>query len=405
MSFNFALSGLNAASSDLNVTANNIANANTIGFKNSRAEFGDVFSATSYGLSRTASGNGTRLQDIRQQFKQGNINYTENTLDLAVSGEGFFTVRSDKGVAYTRAGAFGANDDGYVVNNAGQRLQVFPALAGGSFDTASLTDLRLGTADSPPKASSLLEVVANLPANASAPTVTPFSATDPNSYNQGTSVTLYDSLGTAHPANLYFVKSATAGAWDVHVTVDGTEVGSAQTIQFSGTGALTSPASGQLSLATVTPSNGATPLNLSMDIDKLTQYGSNFTVSRLTQDGYAAGELTGLNISDEGVVEGTYSNGQKIPLGKVALAMFSNAQGLKQLGDTAWAETIDSGPVLMGSAGTGSFGQVQSGALEASNVDLTAQLVNMITAQRNFQANAQMIQTSDSITQTIINIR
>ena len=155
----------------------------------------------------------------------------------------------------------------------------------------------------------------------------------------------------------------------------------------------------------MTPSNGATPLNLTLDINKLTQYGNSFSVSRLTQDGYAAGELTGLNISDEGVVEGSYSNGQKISLGKVALAMFSNAQGLKQLGDTGWAETIDSGPVLLGSAGTGSFGQVQSGALEASNVDLTAQLVNMITAQRNFQANAQMIQTSDSITQTIINIR
>ena len=405
MSFNVALSGLAAATADLNVTSNNIANANTAGFKSARAEFGDVFAATSYGVARTATGNGTRLQEIRQQFKQGNINYTENTLDLAVSGEGFFTVRDGSGLAYTRAGAFGANRDGYVSNNAGQRLQVFPALAGGGFDTANLSDLRLSSADSAPRASGLLEVVANLPANAAAPATTPFSATDPTSYSQATSVTLYDSLGASHSASLYFVKGATAGAWDLHVTVDGAAAGGAQPLQFDSAGRLTSPADGALTLPAVTLPNGAADLALNLDLDTLSQYGNAFSVARLTQDGFSTGALSGIAISEAGVVEGRYSNGQTVALGQVAMANFSNPNGLKKLGDTAWSETLDSGPVTRGSAGSGSFGQLQSGALEASNVDLTAQLVNMITAQRNFQANSQMIQTSDQITQTIINIR
>jgi len=405
MSFNVALSGLNAASADLNVTANNIANANTAGFKSSRAEFGDVFATTAYGLSNIATGNGTRLQDIRQQFKQGNINYTENTLDLAVSGEGFFTVRDGSGLAYTRAGAFGADRDGYVSNNAGQRLQVYAPLAAGGFDSANLSDLRLSTADSAPRASSLLEVVANLPAGASAPATTPFSASDPSSYTQATSVTLYDSLGAPHSASLYFVKGATAGTWATHVAIDGNAAGGAQALQFDGTGALTTPASGELTLPSVTLANGATDLDVTLDLGSLTQFGNAFSVSRLTQDGYATGSLTGLNVGEDGVVEGRYSNGRSVALGQVAMANFSNPQGLKKLGDSAWAETRDSGPVVRGMAGSGNFGPVQSGALEASNVDLTAQLVNMITAQRNFQANSQMIQTSDAITQTIINIR
>jgi len=405
MSFNVALSGLTAASADLNVTSNNIANANTVGFKSARAEFGDVFASAAAGLAKTAAGNGTRLADIRQQFKQGNINYTENTLDLALSGEGFFTVRDGNGLAYTRAGAFGANDSGFVVNNAGQRLQVFPPLTATTFDTTNLSDLRLSSADSPPRASSLLEVVANLPANATAPATTPFSATDPSSYSRATSVTLYDSLGASHSANLYFVKGAAAGAWEVNVTVDGNTVGTAQALQFDSSGALTTPANGQLTLAAATLSNGAAPLNLTLDLDTLSQYGTSFNVGRLTQDGYATGSLTGLDISEAGIVEGRYSNGQSIALGQVALANFSDPNGLKKLGDSSWSETAESGPVVRGTAASGSFGQLQSGALEASNVDITAQLVNMITAQRNFQANAQMIQTSDAITQTIINIR
>ncbi len=406
MSFSIALSGLNAASADLGVTANNIANANTTGFKSSRAEFGDVFGATAYGLARSASGQGTRLQQIAQQFKQGNINYTDNTLDLAISGEGFFTVKDGGGLAYTRAGAFGADREGFVINSAGQRLQVYPPSASGtSFDTATLQDLQLATGESAPKATSALEVQSNLPANEGLPTTTPFDAADPTSYSRTTSVTVYDTLGAAHTANLYFVKGANPNEWELNLTIDGAAAGAATPLVFSDAGVLTAPAGGMLAVPPVTLTNGAAPLNMSFDLNDTTQYGESFSVSQLSQNGYTTGRLIGLEVTTEGIVQGRYSNGQATALGKVAMASFTNPQGLQKLGDNAFAETYVSGSPIRGEAGSGSLGSIQSGALEGSNVDLTAQLVNMITAQRNFQANAQMIQTSDQITQTIINIR
>ncbi|MES2682466.1 MAG: flagellar hook protein FlgE [Pseudomonadota bacterium] len=406
MSFPIALSGLNAASADLGVTANNIANANTHGFKTGRAEFGDVFGATAYGVSRNATGQGVRLQQITQQFTQGNVNYTNNSLDLAINGEGFFTVASDKGMAYTRAGAFGADRNGTVVNSAGQRLQVYPALADGSgFNTATLQDLQISSGDNAPRATSALSVQANLAATDTAPTTATFDPADPTSYNRTTSVTVYDSLGASHTANLYFVKGAAANAWDMNVTIDGVAAGPATPLSFDSNGILTTPALGEVTLPAVTLSNGAAPLSATLNLADTTQYGNSFSVSKLTQDGYTTGRLTGLEVTAEGVVQGRYSNGQATALGKVAVATFANPQGLQKLGDTAFAETYASGAALRGEAGSGSLGMMQSGALEASNVDITAQLVNMITAQRNFQANAQMIQTSDAVTQTIINIR
>jgi flagellar hook protein FlgE len=282
---------------------------------------------------------------------------------------------------------------------------VFPALDNGSFDTANVSDLQLSTGDNPPRATSSIGVQANLPASQAAPTVTPFDPADPLSYSRTTSVTVYDSLGAAHTANLYFVKGAAANAWDLHVSLDVTVTGTATPLTFSDSGVLTTPANGQLTLPAITLSNGAAPLNATLDLGNTTQYGDSFSVSRLTQDGYTTGRLTGLEVTSEGIVQGRYSNGQATALGKLAIASFTNPQGLQKLGDTAFAESYVSGPALRGEAGSGSLGIVQSGALESSNVDLTAQLVNMITAQRNFQANAQMIQTSDQITQTIINIR
>lgn len=406
MSFPIALSGLNAASADLGVTANNIANANTTGFKTGRAEFGEVFGSTAYGLARTANGQGVHLTQIAQQFKQGNVNNTDNTLDLAINGEGFFTVSSDKGLAYTRAGAFGADRDGYVTNSSGQRLQVYAPQANGvGFDTATLQDLRLTSGDNPPKATTSLEVQANLPATATAPTTTPFDPADPTSYNRSTSVTVYDSLGASHTTNLYFVKGAAPNAWELNVTVDGNAVGAATPLTFSDSGILTAPVGASVTLPAVALTNGAAPLNTTLDLGDTTQYGDSFSVSRLSQDGYTTGRLTGLEVTPEGIVQGRYSNGQATALGKVAVATFTNPQGLQKIGDTGFTETYASGQAMRGEAGSGNLGVIQSGALESSNVDLTAQLVNMITAQRNFQANAQMIQTSDQITQTIINIR
>lgn len=406
MSFKIALSGLTAASAELSVTANNIANANTTGFKQSRAEFADFFPQSSYGLSQNAIGAGVRLERVAQQFTQGNVNFTDNALDLAISGEGFFTVSDGGATLYTRAGEFGTNRDGYVVNASGHRLQVFPPNAGGAgFDTSRTTDLRLSGADNPPAASGSVEGAFNLPANAVVPTVGTFDPDDAESYNQSTALTLFDSLGATHAASLYFIKTANPNEWSMQVQIDGTPVGPATTLQYSDTGTLVSPAGGQIALPAYTPANGSAPISLNLDIGASTQYGEGFAVSRLSQDGFATGRLAGIDVGEGGVVQARYTNGQSAQIGQVAMANFPNPQGLQQVGATAWAQSFNSGSPVIGAAGTGNFGDVQSGALEASNVDLTAQLVNMIEAQRNFQANAQMISTSDQITQTVLNIR
>lgn len=405
MTFSTALSGINAAQADLGVTANNIANANTTGFKQSRAQFADYFSSAGYGLSDTGIGGGVRVARVAQEFSQGAVNFTNNALDLAINGEGFFTVSNNGSLEYTRAGAFGTDRNGYIVNAAGARLQAYPSNGAAGFNTAQLSDVQVSTADNPPAATSNITVGFNLPANAGVPANATFDATDPTSYNHTTSVTVYDSLGSAHTANLYFVKSATANEWQMHTQIDGNAVSGPDSLVFSSSGALTTPANGALTLSGYTPTTGAAAMTMGLNLTAATQYGNSFGVGALTQDGYATGRLSGLSISAEGVVQARYTNGQVAAIGQLAMANFANPQGLQQLGDGRWGETFGSGPVIRGQAGGTHFGQIQAGALESSNVDLTEQLVNMITAQRNFQANAQMIQTADQITQTIINLR
>ena len=408
MSFRIALSGLNAAQADLSTTANNIANANTTGFKSSRAEFGDVYQNSAYGLSAASIGGGVRLERVAQNFKDGTVNTTNNSLDMALNGSGFFTLKDGSGISYSRAGNFTTDRDGYVVTGGGARLQVFPPIAGtSSFNTGTLSDLQLTVGDNPPAATANLSAELNLPTNDSVPVTGTFSPIDPTSYNETTSVTLYDSLGGAHGASLFYVKTANPNEWNLHVTIDGTEVAAspAATLQYDSSGKLTTPSNGLVALPAFALSNGAAPLSMSMNLLKSTQYGSQFSVSALSQDGYTTGRLTGINVSATGVVQARYTNGQSTPLGQIAMTNFASPQSLQQLGNTTWGETFSSGQALRGVAGSSNFGSVQAGALEASNVDLTEQLVNMITAQRNFQANSQMIQTNDQITQTIINIR
>jgi flagellar hook protein FlgE len=400
MPFAVALSGLNAASSDLSVTANNIANANTTGFKASRSEFADVFAVGAQSI-----GNGVAMSSVTQEFSQGGVDFTDRGLDLAISGEGFFTMR-DRGVtSYTRAGSFGVDRDGFVVNSQQQRLQIFPVASNGAFNTGTLTDLRLATADSAPQATTSSEFGINLPANATVPTVPTFDPANASSYNHSTAVTIYDSLGSAHTATAYFVKTATANQWQARFYIDGTAVGGANTMTYSNLGVLTAPVGGGITLPAFTPANGAAPITMTADVLNSTQYGSEFGVNQLTQNGFASGRLSSIDVDGNGVIFARYTNGRSEPLGQVALSNFANTQGLRQLGDTSWSETFTSGDAVRGSPGTGSMGLIQAGALESSNVDLTEQLVNMITAQRNFQANAQMISTADQVTQTIINIR
>lgn len=407
MSFGIALSGLNAAQTDLNVTANNIANSATTGFKQSRSEFAELFAVSPTGVSSLQYGNGVRVAAVSQQFTQGNINTTNNSLDMAISGQGFFVLSDGGARAYTRAGAFQVDRAGYVVNSQNHRLQVYPPSTAGNFNTSTLSDLRLVTSESPPQATSTVETVFNLPASAPLPATPTFDPADPTSYNNATSVTVYDSLGSAHTTSVYFVKNAT-NEWTMNLYIDGNASGS-QTLTYNENGVLTSPANGQISFPVYGQAQGlqtgAADLQLDFNIGQSTQFGDTFGVTSVTQNGYTTGRLIGIDVDATGVVQARFTNGRSTQLGQVAIANFPNSQGLQQLGNTNWSETHASGQPVLGQGGGSGFGLVQAGALEASNVDITAQLVNMITAQRNFQANAQMIQTADQVTQTIINIR
>ena len=403
MPFALALSGINAANSDLNTTANNIANVDTVGFKESRAEFASLFAQTQQGVSQTAIGNGVATSEIAQQFSQGNINSTSNNLDLALSGNGFFVVSNNGALAYTRNGAFQVDPNGYLVTASGERVQGYAPLSNGGFNTGGLSDLQLTTAQVAPQATTTANLTLNLPSNATAPT-TAFNPTDATTYNNTTSLTVYDSLGAAHTAQLYFIKGAAANTWSAQLYVDGQSVGTPQTLTYSTAGTLTSPANGQVNFGPYAPSTGASPMNITFNFGTSTQYGDTFGVNAIAQNGYTTGSLTGINISQNGVVQANFTNGQSKSLGQVALANFENPQGLAQTGNTQWLQTFASGSAVHGVAGGSGFGTIQSGALEQSNVNITAQLVNMITAQRDFQANAQMINTANMVTQAVLKL-
>jgi flagellar hook protein FlgE len=411
MSFGIALSGLDAAQSNLNTTANNIANSATTGFKSSNANFAELFAVSPQGVSDTQIGNGVQLQQVEQQFSQGDIQTTGNSLDLALSGNGFFTVSSGGTDQFTRAGSFQTNANGEVVNAAGQNLQVYAPTANGSFNTTSLTNLVIPTSNSAPAATTTASLAFNLPASSTAPTATPFDPTNANSYNQSTSMTVYDSLGAAHTASFYFVNTG-GSAWNAYEYVDGKAVNAAPVaLTYSNSGALTgvTDAAGgtnptAISFGTYAPTTGAAPLNITYNMSDTTQYGNTFGVTAITQDGFTTGQISGVSVSSTGVVQANYTNGQSTPLGQVAVANFADQQALQQVGNTNWEQTFASGQPVYGQAGGSGVGLIESGSLEQSNVDITAQLVNMITAQRAFQANAEMVSTENAITQTVINI-
>lgn len=422
MPFSIALSGLNAASKDLEVTGNNIANSSTNGFKSSRTEFADVFAVSTGGVSSTAIGSGVRLANVAQEFGQGNIDFTSSNLDLAINGEGFFVLSDGGSQVYSRAGAYNIDRNGYVVNSTGQRLQVFDPIGNSSdtFNTGSLNDLQVSQTEGAPRATSSIGLNMNLDSSDPAiPSgVTPLDPTDATTYNFSTSFSVFDSQGVEHSATTYFQKQAN-NQWDARLYLNGTDpgdvvqVGGSDTFSFefddngqlisnSGTPALNGT---EVIFDAKNPGTGAADLNMTMDLADLVQFGGDYTVNSLSQDGFAKGKLSGLSISDEGVISARFTNGQSNALGKVALASFPNPTELRQVGDTNWAETFSSGQPLVGEPGSGSLGAIQSGALESSNVDIAAELIKLITAQRNFQANSQVISTADTITQTIINIR
>ena len=415
MAFTTALSGVNAAQSDLDVISNNIANSSTTGFKTGRAEFGDVYAQSLLGTSTPTPGQGVKVTGITQQFSQGDLEFTDNALDVAINGDGFFQVKENGVVEYTRAGAFKIDKDGYISTVSGARVQGFQVDATTGAVTGNIGDIQTQTALLDPKASTTATITGNLNAGATAPTTTPFSATDSTSYNSTTSLAVFDSKGNSHTLDLYFVKTATANTWDVYSYLDGaTTTGGDATALISGlafttAGAYDSAAGGgNKGLATITKdltAVGAANLSIALDVTGFTQYGTNFAVTTASQNGYSAGQLSSIEVNEYGLVSARYSNGISSAMGQFALADFQNPNGLQPVGSSNWIETFKSGMPVLNKAGNANLGLIQGFALEQSNVAITQELVDLIVAQRNFQANAQVVQAEDAITQTIINMR
>ncbi|BAN35522.1 flagellar hook protein FlgE [Sulfuricella denitrificans skB26] len=549
MGFQQGLSGLNAAAKNLDAIGNNVANAGTVGFKTSQVQFADVYAASLSGGGAGQVGLGTKTTSVAQQFTQGNISSSNNPLDVAINGGGFFRLDTNGTISYSRNGQFQLNKDGYVVSSTGAKVTGYGVdPTSGNIVATNPAPVNLPTADLPPQATggSASAAGAKVGVNLDSreiPATGTFNPLDPTSYNKSTSMTVYDTLGNPHVLSLYFTKSAvTPSTWSLNANVDGTAsnvpanyaavsanttalgtggavgvdtragavqglwaVGSppyvaatnaiaaaaaattavtnmgaapstaalinaavaaaktsaaamaamnaaviasppagaaqiaeaastlvantaAQTavagvttpgatlsatqLAFDTSGKLTTtmPLSVSLDLAGISTALGsvnsaAAPLVFNLDFTGTSQYGSPFGVNALTQDGFSSGRLNGFNIGSDGIIQGRYSNGQSRSLGQIVLANFTNPNGLKPLGNNQWAETPDSNQPLIGTPGSGSLGVMQSGAVEESNVDLTAELVNMITAQRFYQANAQTIKTQDSIMQTIVNLR
>ncbi len=436
MGFATALSGLTAASKDLQVTGNNIANANTTGFKKSRAEFSDVYASNLGGVSSTQAGAGVAVSEVAQQFNQGNIEFTENSLDLAINGNGFFTLAEDPTAStpsiFTRNGAFQLDKNGNVVTDQGYFLMGYTpngtTLAAG-FSQGVFSPLVIDTSQGLPSATSSVNTTLNLDSRDVAPIVTPFDPLDPNSYNSTTSVTVFDSQGNSHIASTYFVKTS-ANQWNTYLYVDDrgitaavppaitatvTAVGVTPTpipLEFTSAGTLnffdvvgqTSKAFGDIDLSQIDPNLNVNPLNFSLNYIGSTQFSSIFSVNDLQQNGLPAGNLTGIDVNESGAVLARFSNGGSLPIGQVALARFASNQSLSKIGDTNWQESASSGPAIFGTAGANNFGTIRSAALESSNVDIADQLVQLIIAQQTYQANAQAITTEREITQTILNV-
>ncbi len=420
MSFQQGLSGLNASSKNLEVIGNNIANANTYGSKVARAEFASVYATALNGAGTNLVGIGTALQTVSQQFTQGNVSSTGNPLDLAINGAGFFQVSDGNSpVEYTRNGQFKLDRDGYLVNNAQQKLLGYTADSNGVIQPGRAVPLQLPTSGIEPSATTRADMEVNLDARkavtlpATAPLIDFANA---SSYNNATSLTVFDAKGQDIAMSFYFQKAGN-DSWNVYATANGSTIGGTDaapqpitTINFEadGSGPITPSAPVTFNIPASTNAVGALTVpitGMQLDLSAATQFGSAYGVTDLTQNGYSAGLLTKVAVESTGVIMAHYSNGQSKPAGQIEFANFRNPQGLQPMGDNNWAASYASGEPVVGVPGDGSLGVLQAGALEESNIDLTGELVSMITAQRIYQANAQTIKTQDQMLQTLVNLR
>ena len=415
-SFYTSLSGLKAAQTDLSVVSNNIANSNTTGFKKSRAEFGDLVAATAFQTAANA-GQGTRLRGMEQQFTQGGFETTDRALDLAVSGQGFFVTHSNATggtTSFTRAGAFGVDDANNVVDSTGAYLQVLPVDSQGNVTASGLTatkNLNVPQTNGTSQATTTARQAVSLPTSAKAPTAA-FDRTNPNSYNYSSSSTVYDASGNPLQATTYYSRTddgtGNGSTWAARMFVGDSEVvpsggASPLTMTFDANGAMTAPAAA-VAYGAVTPSGASSAIALSVDYAGSAASATTFSAST-SQDGFAAGKLNNVSVDEKGLITATYSDGSNVKLGKVAMANFVNPEGLRQTGNATWTITGASGQPTVGTPGDGVAGTVQSGALEQANIDITEELVALIQAQRNFQANAKAIDTANQITDIAVNLR
>jgi len=422
MSFQQGLSGLSAASKNLEVIGNNVANSNTYGEKSSRTEFADMYAGAMTGTSgnNVSAGIGVQIATVAQQFNQGNITPTGNPLDLAINGSGFFQTQDPSNqLLYTRNGQFKVSNTGNIINDQGNKLLGYPADAQGNVVQGAAQPLQLPTGGIDPQQTTTSSMEFNLDSRAAVTTPTSgptIDFTNQATYNNATSVTMFDAKGQDVAVSYYFQKTGT-DQFDVYATANGATVGGTTgapspiaSLQYSTDGsALVSP-TGPITLNIPASTNAAgaatLPINgIQLDVSSATEFGSNFGVTNMTQNGYTAGQLTGVSVDNSGTLIAQYSNGQTKAAGQLELATFRNDQGLAAVGGNAWQQTAASGTPTVGVAGDGNLGTLSAGSLEESNVDLTAELVSMITAQRDYQANAQTIKTMDQAMQTLVNLR
>ena len=425
MSFQQGLSGLNASSKALDVVGNNVANSSTVGYKSSSGHFSDVYAASLSGSGASQVGIGTTMSSVFQQFTQGNITTTNNTLDVAINGGGFFKVTRDNIISYTRNGQFHTDNEGYIVNDQNYKLMGYLATATGQIVPSDPAEIQIDTSNNAPQSTGAAlgedaEMVLNLDSSEEVPSISPFSFSNPLSYTYSTAQTVYDTLGVDHNVTYYFVKTATTGQWDVYATLDGANPQAMGSMNFNTSGVLTSvtdtasnvlttnvlpmPTTWAITTGATSPLGSGLP-NWNIDFSGSTSYSGDSTVNSQSQGGYAQGSLSSISIGSDGVILGNYSNGQTKNLAQIVLTTFPNSNGLLNIGNNLYQSTSTSGQGLDGTPGAGSRGVLQSSAVEESNVDLTAELVNMITLQRNYQANAQSIKTQDQIMQTLVNLR
>ena len=418
MSFLTALSGLNAAQADISATSNNIANVGTVGFHGSRAAFADIYTTSPMSNSSTQIGSGTRVTGVERSFAQGSVVITANTLDLALQGPGFFRVQTEATggqAVYTRAGAFGVNAEGNVVNAAGHHLAVYPTAENGApLSLQATRALNVPMMRGEAVATSRIDMALRLPAGAegqggqtAVPPAVGFDPANPESFAFSTPINLIDAEGQPRDAVVYMVQTDVpdvadpATRYQMRMMIDGIEAvpdaGVPPVLEFDADGALAA------GFGVEGFSSLGAPVTL--DLSGSTLGGVRFDVRSLRSDGSVPRALSALEVDQSGVVWASYGGTEAIALGKVAVANFTNPAGLRSLGDSSYAQTRESGPATFGEAMVDGFGQIRSGALEQANVNLTEELVNLITAQRNYQASAKALETNQALAQTIMNIR